>query len=240
VASAALIARKLMVLDYVLSQPDVRWLATEGQKVEFFTQTYGVLPDDLPQRCYGVTDPSMGVSRRYFAHKLPIFLTGDPPTVHLVALVLDPTARSLELFLADHARLLSRVPIWVVVAIAPAPGSGLRVSPTVFARHVHAPVQQVAMTHPDLRWYFGARRRIDHGDLAQVSVADIDRFKMLRDTFATVAHETLYATWLRDGDEVFDHALNSARGSRVMTAGRLVTHALPFSYSQFGSLPGVA
>src|SRR5690349_7535116 len=35
----ALIARKLMLLDYVLEHPDREWLVTESEKVEFFRET---------------------------------------------------------------------------------------------------------------------------------------------------------------------------------------------------------
>jgi hypothetical protein len=43
-ASAALIARKLMILDYVLAHPNVEWLATEEDKVAFFITRFGVPP----------------------------------------------------------------------------------------------------------------------------------------------------------------------------------------------------
>ena len=46
------------------AQPEVRWLATERREGrDFFTQTYGVSRGRPAAACYGVTDPSMGVSR---------------------------------------------------------------------------------------------------------------------------------------------------------------------------------
>lgn len=239
-ASAALIARKIMVLDFVLSRLDVSWLATEQEKVAFFTTTFGLTPQDLPQRCYGVAEPTAGVSRRYFVHKLPIFLTGEHPTVHFVSLVLDATARSLDLFLADHARLLGRLPAWAVVAVAPSHTPGLRACADVFARHVHAPVRQTPVSRSELAWYFVTRRRIDSGDLSHVSVADIDRFKNLGDRFATVADETRYTRWLTNGDAVLDELTIPAGPRGLASSGRLVMHPLPFTYTQFGSFPGVA
>ena len=50
--SAALIARKLMLLDYVLAHRDVDWYATEADKVALFTGPFAVPALDLPQRIY--------------------------------------------------------------------------------------------------------------------------------------------------------------------------------------------
>jgi len=235
-ASAALIARKVMCLDYVLGQPDVHWLATDDEKVAYFASTHDVAHDELPQREQVATDPCTGLVRRYFTQKLPIFLTGHPPTAHFVALVLDPAARTLELFLADHARLLSQLPAWVVVAIAPAGAPALSACLEAFGRHVHPPVQPV-VPGPDLRWYLVTRRQVDAKDFSRLSVADLNRFRQLRAVFATVAHETLYADWIREGEAALARSVGSHQPPPV---GRLVVHALPFRYTQFGSLPGVA
>ena len=50
--SPAVIARKLMVLDYVLTVPDAEWYATEEDKVALFTRELGIPIGDLPQRVY--------------------------------------------------------------------------------------------------------------------------------------------------------------------------------------------
>ena len=238
-ASAALIARKVMCLDYVLGRPDVHWLATEDEKVEYFARTHGAAYDDLPQREQVATDPSTGLVRRYFTQKLPIFMNGNPPIAHLVVLVLDPAARTLESFLADHARLLSRLPAWVVVAIAPSGSPALSACPAVFARHVDLPAQPVVLS-ADLRWYLVTRRQVDAKDLSRLAVADISRFRQLRGVFATVAHETLYANWLRVGEAALEAVTRSAGRHQPPPVGRLIVHPLPFRYTQFGSLPGVA
>src|SRR5205085_6348999 len=50
--SPAQIARKLMLLDYVLAQPDAEWSATEDDKVTLFRDRFGIPLSDLPQRMY--------------------------------------------------------------------------------------------------------------------------------------------------------------------------------------------
>ena len=60
--------RRLLSLDYVIDHPQLEWLPTEDEKVEFCTH-YGVPLDRLPRRLYtGAT----GHFLRYFPLKLPI------------------------------------------------------------------------------------------------------------------------------------------------------------------------
>ena len=81
--SPALIARKLMVLDYVLGHHEREWYATEQDKVALFTARFDVPIGDLPHRVYNATDGVTGPTIRYFVQKLPIYLEGEPPVVHL-------------------------------------------------------------------------------------------------------------------------------------------------------------
>jgi hypothetical protein len=72
--SPAVIARKLMVLDFVLTEPEAEWYATEQEKVALFTERFRVPQSDLPSRVYDASDTLLPPTTRYFIHKLPIFL----------------------------------------------------------------------------------------------------------------------------------------------------------------------
>lgn len=109
-ASAALIARKIMVLDYVLGHPELDWLATEADKVDLFADRCAVPRFDLPQQVFTASSTAGPRTTRYFTHKLPVAMAGDPPVAYFVYLVTDATGRGLEQFLADHARLLRGSP----------------------------------------------------------------------------------------------------------------------------------
>src|SRR4051812_32141722 len=74
--SAAQIARKLMLLDFVLSRPDVAWYATEREKVDLFVNRFAVAPEALPRRMFETTRDSASATARFFMHKLPIFVAG--------------------------------------------------------------------------------------------------------------------------------------------------------------------
>ena len=118
-ASASLIARKLMVLDHVLAHPNVEWLATEEDKVDFFTDRLGVRPADLPQRVFGSTEPGGDTTTRFFPHKMPIAVCGTPPIPSFVVLVTEPRGWTFETFLSDHAGLFQQLPRWSVTVVGP-------------------------------------------------------------------------------------------------------------------------
>lgn len=71
-ASAAHIARKLMVLDYVLATPSRHWLATEHDKVGVLTTRFAIPAEELPQRRYLSRGDRRAPTSRYFVHKLPM------------------------------------------------------------------------------------------------------------------------------------------------------------------------
>jgi hypothetical protein len=238
-ASAALIARKVMVLDYVLGHPELDWLATEADKVELFAERFDVPRADLPQQVFTASQPERPGTTRYFTHKLPLTVAGDPPVAYFVYLVTDATGRGLAQFLDDHARLFGWLPAWTVVAVSASPVA-LESCDAVFGRHLQQPRRAVASTVEDLRWFFTTRQAIDQGELARLSVAAIDRFRTLREQFSAATFDALYAEWRQHGDVAFATSPPFAGRSAMHSVGRLVTDVLKFDYSQFGSLPGVA
>ena len=239
-ASAALIARRLMVLDYVLSRPDVTWIATEEDKVDLFVAAFGIPKDDLPQRVFTGADAETETTTRYFPHKLPVAVVGDPPVVHFVALVTDTTGHSLEQFLTDHATLLPHLPAWRVVAIGPHASLRLAGCDAIFGRFLASPFATLSADVDDLRWYFTTRRIVDAGDLSRLLLADIDRFRQLREHFAAPTFDQLYRRWTVSGEAAFLGRLGDRPHGATLGGGRLVMGSLRFDYSQFGSLPGVA
>ena len=237
--SAALIARKIMVLDYVLSHGDLDWLSTERGKVDLFAARYGVPTSDLPQRVFAAVSSTASSTTRYFLHKLPVAVMGDPRVAYFLCLVTDTTGRGLEQFLKDHGRLFAWLPAWTVVAIGPSP-TGLLACESAFQRYVRQTTSTVPASRDDLTWFFNTRHAVDRGDLAGLAVAALDRFRTLREAFRRPVFEWLYLEWLRHGDVALSNDAASTRPPSVRSVGTLVTELLPFDYSQFGSLPGVA
>ncbi|MCY3744911.1 MAG: hypothetical protein OXH05_01670 [Acidobacteria bacterium] len=103
-ASAALTMRRLLSLDYVLEHPDLHWLSTEPDKLDYFLRL-GISPAALPRRVR--RGPSTDrPTRLYFPLSLPIagsgatttFVHADPGWPHL-------QAERLRAWVAAHAAL---------------------------------------------------------------------------------------------------------------------------------------
>ena len=234
VASAALIARKLMVLDYVLSQPHAEWVATEADKVTLFTERFGVDFTDLPGRVYEASSAEDGGTTRYFVHKLPIYVADEPPTPHFVYMAADGSAEAFEHFLRDHRRLFARLPAWVVVCVQPGHQRAEARLASAFERFM---ATAGGTAHPEsLRRYFAARRLVESEQLSALSVADLNTFRAARRRYAGAAVERLYQEWMAQGESVSADAVTS----RVLGQGRLLLRTLAHPYEQFGSMAGVA
>jgi hypothetical protein len=228
-AGPALIARKLMLLDAVIRRPDVAWFATDTDKIAVFVERFRVPVSVFPTQV--AARASHGANGRHFAHKLPIFLTLDSSMPHFVYLSTDGGAEAFAGFLRDHEALLRCLPRWTVVVVGRTEWPSLR---TVFDRF--AASLAVPATHDDLRWFFERRQLVERGDLAQVSVWDLRRYRELRQRFDSRAHHEMYADWLTTG-RISATTPGSPTGD---SHGTMVTDVLPFAYEQFGSLPGVA
>ncbi len=239
VVSPTHIARKLMVLDYVLTTPPAEWVATEQDKVALFTTRFGMALGDLPQRRYESHAALRPDTIRYFVHKLPIRVAPDG-VVHFVHLVEDETGQHFEQYLADHVRLLSRVPAWTIVLVCPSHlKTGTQVCERVFATtFTTARPAMGAPDREDLRWFFRARQAVDRGDLRNLSVADLDRFRELRRRLTTAPVERVYAEWQRVGEAALVDVPQIADALPALM--RVMAHALPWRYQQFGKLPGAA
>jgi hypothetical protein len=238
-ASAALMARRLMLLDFVLAHGDVDWLATEADKLELFATRLAVPRGDLPQRVYASARPDAAPTIRFFPHKLPVSLTGDPPRAQFLYLAAEPAAGGFDAFLHDHAALFGRLSAWTIVAIGPQGSPALRRCEAAFEQFLGRPVLGLVRQSDDLRWYFATRRAVDGGELARLSVGDINRFRALRERFRGASFDTAYTAWLERGDVVLAGADGAPNGPG-RSVGQLRTESLPFDYTQFGSLPGVA
>jgi len=242
VVSPALIARKLMVLDYVLTVSPACWFATEDDKLALFSTQLGLDRSLLPQRTYPAQDARRPATTRYFVHKLPIRLVPGEGVVEFVYLVVEQSGRPFEDWVRDHMRLLSRLPQWRIVLVCPPQVShGARACE---AGYVHAfgasPAAGSDRPRAELSWYFATRRAVEASDLKNLSVADLDRYRDLRRQLSSAAVERLYVAWQQSGDAALapaNAASPFAQASDVRD--RLRTHVLPWRYRQFGSLPGV-
>jgi hypothetical protein len=74
------IRTRLVLLDFVLANPEAEYLETEQDKVTFFCEKLGVAKEFLPGRVYE-GGPGSRPTFRYFVDKFPLFLGPSLPAV---------------------------------------------------------------------------------------------------------------------------------------------------------------
>lgn len=115
---AARIIERLMLLDAVISHPEVEWLATATDKIQFFKVASSCEPSRWPRQTAGGTE-------RYFPDHLPIGVSATGRLV-FVFLATSPVAADLPAFLRRHAELLQALPAWTVRLVLPPRVSAVR------------------------------------------------------------------------------------------------------------------
>jgi hypothetical protein len=107
------------------------------------------------------------------------------------------------------------------VAVGVAPWPRLQ---TTFDRFIRSGMAALPPMEDELPWYFERRRLVEQGDLTQVSVRDLRRYRERRQRFDSTAHERLYGDWPSTG-RVGGDTPGSPTGDSI---GSLVIEVLPF------------
>jgi hypothetical protein len=220
---------RLMVLDAVLADPDRNWLATEQDKLTYFTLTHRIPRQDLPSLTFRAEDAE---TVRYFPEKLPIRREGDGRTHLFLYLLTQDLPIDFRAFLERHAELLRALPAWTVRLLVP------RHKTDAISRYEAAFDEQLASPlRPslveDLRWYFRARRSPPKG-------AD-ERFDQATRAFGAPRFQALYRAWLERGEPVLDATLSTTLADAIAReTGRLDCHVLPHRYVHLFPLVGTA
>ena len=212
--SPAAIARKLMILDFVIGEPATEWYRDRSRQGRVLHAALWRAAARPAAADYAAYDQRLTPTTRYFVHKLPIGVAGDPPRVHFVTLALDPSGQGFASFLHDHARLLSHLPDWTVVVVGPKGRSGATAAATCSTGTWRGSRASAAWDRREVARYFVTRRAVEANELAHVSVTDLNHCREARRRFADPIVETLYARWLVDGDRVLEDRDAGTRRAR--------------------------
>jgi hypothetical protein len=225
---------RLMLLDSVLRTSDFDWLATERDKLAYFTRLLGtsLRRDELPHLTFG-TPPR--TTTRYFPDKLPIGVSHDGEVRVFTFLVRQDSPIDFRGFLHRHAELFRGLPSWRLRLLFPAHlASACRPYLAAFQQELLSPLRISAAD--ELKWYFEAQ-----GATAVHGKADPERFAAARQAFDTPRFRTLYQRWLSEGprclDDLSSPALQDALSRGI---GEVETHVLPHPYRRLQHLVGTA
>jgi len=220
---------RLMLLDAVLADRERTWLATEQDKLAYFTLTHRVQRRDLPSLTFRAEDAE---TVRYFPEKLPIGLDPDGRTHIFLYLLTQDVPIDFRGFLERHAEVLRALPAWIVRLLVPChKADAIPIYQAAFREQVGSPLRPAVLE--DLRWYFHARRTPPRGPH--------ERFDQAVRAFGAPRFQALYRAWLECGEPVLDATLSPTLADAVTRqTGKLECHVLPHRYVHLFPLVGTA
>jgi hypothetical protein len=226
---------RLMMLDAVLDQPAIAWLATEGDKWTHFIRGFGtaLTIEWLPQLRFG-TPPHVTV--RYFPDRQPIGIVEPGETYTFLYLATKPSTVDLHAFLQRHAELLRTVPKWTVRVLLPPHLFKARES-YVRALRLELGTRLAPHMADEFRWWCRARKSGAHTRLA----GDSDRWFRASRAFASPRFRALYQSWSMLGDYVIDSAISPILADAMERGtGRIECEVLTRPYLHLSTLVGTA
>lgn len=220
--------QRLMVLDAIVEDADLVWLATAEEKAANLTALTGIDPAELPHVTVGEGD-ARKVS--YFPERLPIgiHLAGRGVIVYVFG---TPELDDFRVFLERHAALLRSLPAWTLRIVVPPqfPGIGERATKAV-EQQLMAPLRSVVVD--EMRWYFEQLRTSSHADVA--------RFNRCRAGFSTSYGQVIYKQWKQEGEAALVNISSDAIRHAVEAGrGRIEVLELGHRYGHLSPLPGVS
>lgn len=194
--STEFIRTRLLLLDFVIANPEHTYLETEHEKVRFFCDELGIPKKALPAKAYegrSVPEPTL----RYFVDKFPLFLdssNGSSSPVVTLSYV-DPGHTTLGRFahhLNQYMPLFQYLSNFHFVYIAACPMHFDRAE-TCFASLVKAPLRQTAPE--ELERYFRLREAWERKQYRMLSAEDIEWLDQANQRFGGARVEWLYNLW---------------------------------------------
>jgi hypothetical protein len=214
--AAGSVMERLMLLDAVISHPDLVWLSTASDKVAFFAATSSSLPEQLPHKSVSAPFP-IGVD-----------ISGRPVFIFVVC---TWNSDNLRAFLQRHGDLLAALPGWTIRLVLSTHFEGVKSRFEGIVRDELASPMSLR-SFEELRWYFEQRRRPAPGQNDEA-----DRFRRAGRAFAGPRWQLLYRRWLTDGDSAFNVATSTAMLDALARGdGVIESEVLPHSYRHLSPL----
>jgi hypothetical protein len=220
---------RVMMLDGVMTNPGLVWLATEEEKVAFFRwMAQSLSPERLPHTA--IWKPSSG-RMRLFPDGLPIGVESNGRVVFLY-LVTTSFDGAVGAFLQRHRDLLRALPGWTLrllllkqaAGVTPSFEAAVRDELTAWSPH----------TVEELKWYCEQHRTTSD---PRVRCRSDERFRRAHRAFSAPRCQRVYHRWLFDGDTVFEQ-LSSKAITEAFARGtaRIESQILPLSYDHLSPL----
>jgi hypothetical protein len=217
------IRHKLIQLDFVLSRPNARFLATLDDRLDYFDQR-GVSRQLLPSRCYSSANGTVS-KMAFFPDRSPILIDDSlaQPVASFVFLNDGDFAyRDLRAFLASHRNLFGALDEFKLIYVA-ADRTFFAKARKLFGKFLWSEGGSAA----ELLAHFGDRRAFERRETRGWDKPRIDHFRDQRDQFTGAHFDALYQRWKTEGDSAVTSHPSSLNGT-------IETEILTHTYDLFG------
>lgn len=238
------IKNRLMGLDFVLAHPDNTYLATEQEKVDYFSGALKITASVLPTKLYHAQEDGR-FTARYFVDKYPLFLpkgavNGTPAEVSFC--FVDEGAQTVshfETYLDRYRPLLTALSQFRVVYVAAQPvlfQAAGRSFQDFLRELIQTPEGVNEATALQMLAYFRARYLFETGDFSSFDRVKLIRLREQRREFSSPRDEGLYARWRVGGEPAVRQVLAPKTITTTTVSGSFSTCLLEHNYDLFGSL----
>lgn len=233
---------KLMGLDFVLTHPNVQYLATEQQKLNYFRCRLGIDLARLPQKSYRSGDGAAPTAR-FFIEKYPIFLearqSGASPVVSFCYVDEGVLSTSgFESFLTRYGALLQRLGrarlIYVADKVKNFPAAERKFERFLAKLRGGAGTGKGA-DEDALAEYFELRRLYDARQFGALDKDKLDRLSRYLRRFAGSEMERRYEAW-RSGNRQESGAAERFGRERKPVEVEFEAIRLRHNYDVFGTV----
>lgn len=228
--SPSRVVEGLMLLDALVAEPEVIWLATDEEKAAHLTVLTRIDRELLPHPTVGEPGSS---EVQLFPDKCPIGIDLRNGRAVFLYLAAESHLGRFHAFLQRHFEVLRILPAWTLRVVVPPWPMNLG-EHYLKAAHDDLTVRLSPASFEALRWYFNRCQRM--GDKPSETL-DQERFDYTKEAFNTPRYHLLYRRWLTDGDRVFDLVSSGGLSDAIERgAGRIESLVLPHSYRHLSPL----
>ena len=234
--------KRLMGLDFVLAHLDRRYLATEREKLDYFSGTLGIALSELPSKRY-VSQKTPSTTTRYFVDKYPIFLAetrANQPRLAASFCFVDEgslTLSGFETYLQQYATLCGRLKEFHLIFVADSRRLFVIAERRfrAFVSHLKAPgIDPHAQLAARLVAHFEARFQYENGNYGSFSREKLIRLRNESGEFSSAKYQDLYERWKTAGAKSVAQALAPNSALPAPLNATFSTYFVDQNYDFFG------
>jgi hypothetical protein len=218
-----------MLLDGVLTTPDLAWFTTAAEKTTYLTQLTASAGGNPPAEAAAEAAPRIAAE---LPRPFPIGVASDGRAV-LLYLATEPWKDGFRSFLQAHTALLRATPTWTLRLVFPRPLDRVYDAyQGVIREELESRLHPVTIT--ELKWYFEHREKATREPLHPQTQGFLT---VGAKVFGTPRFTAMYRRWLRHGNVVFEGPSSSAIAEALSSGrGRIECVVLPHTYRHLSPL----